>query len=323
MRIRALALALVVIAGGCEPFFECPATTSSDYQGLESTLSETGLFADIAADRLAAGVEPYRPQFRLWTDGAAKRRWIALPEGTQVDTSDMDSWRFPVGTRVWKEFSSGGVRVETRLIERTSEDIDGWLASSYLWRPNQSDADRQPLGAIDANGTNHDVPAAGECVACHGGRASYVLGFSAVQLAHDGPGLTLDELIGRDLLSAPPVALPEVPGNETERGALGYLHANCGHCHNHERPGGEVSPCYDPNNALDFWLRVDALASPEQTPSYQSAIGSKITPGKPDDSVLIDRVSRRTYIYKMPPLGTDEVDTEAVALLRRWVEELE
>ncbi|MBT8492288.1 MAG: hypothetical protein KJO07_04445 [Deltaproteobacteria bacterium] len=324
MLTRALALALVALVGGCEPFFECPATRSSDYRGLETALSQTGLFADISTEEVDDGVESYRPQFQLWSDGADKRRWIRLPTGSQIDTSDMDAWQFPVGTRVWKEFSRDGVRVETRLIERTGAQLDAWSASSYLWRDDQSDADLQPLGAIDARGTAHDVPAAGECVACHGGRSSYVLGFSAVQLAYQSDEfLTLEDLVDRNLLSAPPAAVPQVPGNETERQALGYLHANCGHCHNRERPGGDASPCYDPRNILDFWLRVDALDSPEVTPAYQTAIGSKVVPGEPDQSVLIDRVSRRTYIYKMPPLGSDDVDDDAVALLRRWVEGLE
>ena len=47
-----------------------------------------------------------------------KRRWISLPPGSAIDASDPDAWAFPVGTRLWKEFSFGGQRVETRYMER-------------------------------------------------------------------------------------------------------------------------------------------------------------------------------------------------------------
>ena len=50
----------------------------------------------------------YAPKFQLWSDSATKKRWIYLPPGSQIDTSDMDFWKFPVGTKVWKEFSAVG-----------------------------------------------------------------------------------------------------------------------------------------------------------------------------------------------------------------------
>ena len=70
------------------------------------------------------------------------------------------------------------------------------------------------------------------------GRSSYVLGFSAVQLAEptEPDSLNLDELVRLGLVSDVPAVTPRVPGNETEQAALGYLHANCSHCHNASRP---------------------------------------------------------------------------------------
>ena len=37
----------------------------------------------------------FAPQYPLWTDGAAKRRWISLPPGTAIDASDPENWVFP------------------------------------------------------------------------------------------------------------------------------------------------------------------------------------------------------------------------------------
>ena len=39
------------------------------------------------------------PAYELWSDGALKRRWIRLPPDGRIDTSDMDSWVFPIGTQ--------------------------------------------------------------------------------------------------------------------------------------------------------------------------------------------------------------------------------
>jgi hypothetical protein len=35
---------------------------------------------------LAAGVEPFKPGFQLWSDGAEKSRFIALPPGTKIES---------------------------------------------------------------------------------------------------------------------------------------------------------------------------------------------------------------------------------------------
>src|SRR4051812_41872174 len=82
------------------------------------TLADTGLCLDAGCTQISPDVIAYEPQFQLWSDAATKRRWIYLPPGMQIDTSDMDFWQFPVGTKVWKEFTRGGIRVETRLIMR-------------------------------------------------------------------------------------------------------------------------------------------------------------------------------------------------------------
>ena len=68
-----------------------------------ATLYGTGLCADKACTQINAGIHAYTPQFPLWADTASKRRWIYLPPGKTIDTSDMDYWVFPQGTKIWKE----------------------------------------------------------------------------------------------------------------------------------------------------------------------------------------------------------------------------
>ena len=310
--MRLAAIVAVAALAGCDDYYMvCPPADEEVLEAMPARLSRTGLDGE---DVLA-----YRPAFELWSDGADKRRWLWLPPGEQIDTSDMDDWRFPVGTRVWKEFSRDGVAIETRLIERIG---GAWAAQAYVWEGD--DAVATPTGYVDAGGTAHDVPAAGECDGCHGGRRSFILGVSALQLSRepDDGEVDLAGLAARGLLSDPPAAAFAVPGDDTERAALGYLHANCAHCHNQVRA---PSACFDPDNELDFWLQVGRLDAPADTPTYATAVGSVIVPGHPDPpfSKLIDRVSTRTIFYRMPPLGSEEVDQDAVAVLRRWIAEME
>src|SRR6187402_1280781 len=104
---------------------------------LPERLSETGLYADMATQQVAPEHLAFSPQYPLWTDGAAKRRWIYLPAGTSIDASNPRQWEFPVGTRLWKEFSFAGRPVETRFLWKASDA--GWLAGSYVWNKEGTD----------------------------------------------------------------------------------------------------------------------------------------------------------------------------------------
>lgn len=290
---------------------------------LPKQLSQTGLYEGAAGGTIARTAVPFRPLFELWTDGATKKRWIFLPPGTRIDSSDMDSWRFPEGTRIWKEFTRDGVRVETRFLQKIGPRDEDWAAVAYVWNEDGSEATARPSGVHDARGTEHDVPSAADCIACHGGRRSRVLGFSAIQLAYhaDGESVDLASITERGWLSSPPPASIEIPGSPAERSALGYLHANCSHCHNAARPGRRRgSRCFDPYGSLDLSLPVHRLASVSETPAYQSAIGNVIQPGQPGLSRLLELVSRRGPGRQMPPLGTTKVDARAVSGLGRWIE---
>jgi hypothetical protein len=333
-----LALAVVTVTfgvGGCGRYWVCEPTDDARVALLPERLSGTGLYADIGTGRIAEGVLAYRPAFALWSDGADKRRWIYLPPGSRIDTSDMDEWEFPDGTKIWKEFSLAGTRLETRLFEKRGSLAGDWIAVAYVWNEDGKDAVVAPWGVVNARGTNHDVPAGGECLACHGGRRSRILGFSAIQLspqplssdpsaAADAPGeVDLMALAGAGRLTDPPPGPFVVPGDQTERAALGYLHANCSHCHNQTRPsGGGGARCFDPRNGLDFSLSVGAGVSVAEAETYRTVVDRAVKRGDPDGSRLIDLVSHRGFLQQMPPLATEQVDVAAVATLRRWIEAL-
>jgi hypothetical protein len=213
--------------------------------------------------------------------------------------------------------------VETRLLQKIGPGEGDWIGLAYVWAVDQHDAYAAPEGAIDVLGTGHNVPASGECMACHGGSRSRVLGVSAIQLSHAAQGdeLDLDVMRELDLLSDPPPHPFMVPGDETARAALGYLHANCAHCHNRNRPRSSGARCYEPNNALDFRLLVTDLESVERTPTHRT-MGSFVKAGKPGASPLMRALSTRDFFERMPPLASERTNDEAVALLRRWIAEL-
>lgn len=324
MRSSSMLLVLGSLLWGCD-FSRCDPPDLGVLSGAPERLSEAGLFSDLARETLAEGVRPYRPAFELWSDGAVKRRWIYLPPDTEIDTLDADDWVFPIGTRLYKEFVRDGVRVETRLLERVGPAETDWRAVAYVWTEAGDEAYARPDGAVDALGTEHDVPAADRCMGCHGGRASRVLGFSALQLAHDDDdpdSWTLARLIGEGRLSSDIDSVIAVPGTATERAALGYLHANCGHCHNEARPHFMSNRCFDPDNDVYLALTLRDLGDVTDTATYRSAVGTVVRPGAPEESRLLQLVTHRGGGLQMPPLATERIDPDGSAVLRAWIESL-
>ncbi|HEU5072979.1 MAG TPA: hypothetical protein VFU02_02385, partial [Polyangiaceae bacterium] len=58
-------------------------------------LSQTGLYRDMVREQLAPDLLAFEPAHPLWSDGSTKQRWVRIPEGTRIDTSDMDHWQMP------------------------------------------------------------------------------------------------------------------------------------------------------------------------------------------------------------------------------------
>jgi len=268
-----------------------------------------------------------------------------MPAGQSIDASNPDAWVFPIGTKLWKEFSHQGRPVETRVIERRADG--SWAFAAYVWREDGRDAELAPARgttlAVDAApGGRYAVPSRGDCLACHGGAATPVLGVGALQLSPERDPLAVhgqprrsDEIDLRGLVSRgwlrglPPALLAQPPriaaATPVERAALGYLHANCSHCHN--RSGNQV-----PVRLTLAQSVVDAEASREavlrsavDAPSRYQATGrapdmKAIVPGNAQASVLALRMRSRAALTQMPPLGTAFTDTKGLALVTRWID---
>src|SRR5262249_27005356 len=79
---------------------------------------------------------------------------------------------------------------------------------------------------------DHDIPSRRLCMMCHGSLPEHVLGVGAIQMSHDKPGLNIKTLGDAGLLTVPHPESFAIPGDAVAKAALGYLHANCSHCHN-------------------------------------------------------------------------------------------
>ncbi|MFT3926758.1 MAG: hypothetical protein QM778_29705 [Myxococcales bacterium] len=298
--------------------------------GYPELLSQTGLYQSIQYDVVRGDVMSFQPHFVLWSDGAIKRRWLRLPVGKQIDTSDMDAWNFPVGTKAWKEFRVDGVRVETRMLHKAAEDR--WVMVAYRWRADQRDADAVPAGQANALGTAHDIPDQTQCVRCHNSQG-VLLGVSALQLSHDLSGRNLMSLAREGRLSKPPAANFKIPGGTLAENALGYLHANCGHCH---RPGTtayeQILKRGPRTGGPIFWERTDKLDTLEHTLGYSTTVLQPnsvlpdlhiIEPGYPDKSEMVIRASQRGEgTLQMPPIGTEVADETGLKQVKDWITSL-
>lgn len=206
---------------------------------------------------------------------------------------------------------------------------------AFVWDGSQTEAILAPEGQENIGGTPHDAPSQETCGACHRGEVGRVLGLSALQLsrAPDATriGPTLTDLATSGLLSSPPPAAAPpyaVPGDPLTAAAFGYLHANCGHCHNDNGTAWPDTQMVLRSMTGDRDVATDVV--------YQSIVGRKVqywrggptgimnrvTPGDPLTSALIGRMQVRGTDDAMPPIATEEVDADGLAAVSAWITSL-
>jgi hypothetical protein len=296
---------------------------------LPRKLGCTGLYRHWPTGAIAADVQPFDPGIHLWSDGATKRRFIHLPPGTKIDTSDMNEWTFPVGTKIWKEFTLQGKKVETRYMWKRAEG--DWAKTTYAWSPDQLEATELIAGQKNVWGTGYEIPDQTTCTTCHEGRRDWVLGFEAIGLSTPAAtGLTMAKLVQQGWLTSAPPAPLVIPGNATESAALGWLHANCGTaCHN----GSDNALAG--RTGLFMRLTTDKLGSVQATDTYRTAVGVPSQFQPPGESGFL-RIKPRDVAHsaipyrdstrdandeeiQMPPIDTHSIDVAGVQIVKDWI----
>ena len=313
------------------------ADSSGGNNTIPDLLSDTGCMNPANVTQPASGLIPYRPGAPFWSDGADKERWLALPNGTTITIGNDDkNFIFPNGAVLVKNFRRNNQLIETRLLMRHPDGI--WAGYTYRWNEAQSDATRIVGGAtLPAGGANWIYPSEAQCLQCHTEAASRALGLEIAQLnnslTYPQTGRTANQLATIDainLLSPPlpgtPDTLPTLPdpfGSAplTDR-ARAYLHTNCAGCH---QPGTPLQSTMD--------LRYDTPLSNTNACNAEPTTGSSLgianarliaigaNGGEADRSLIPARMNRRDA-NAMPPIGSLQVDTSGVNLIRDWIDSL-
>ena len=151
---------------------------------------------------------------------------------------------------------------------------------------------------------------------CHTQASGYVLGVSTNQSHRRNQLQTWNQmgLFQTDIGAGPFLALAAVTDGTrslAER-ARSYLHSNCANCH---QPGGTT--------AMDMDLRYSATnMNVINVPATAGDLGltnpARVRPGSAASSVLVERM-RRTDSSRMPPLGSELPDEEAIQVLQQWI----
>ncbi|MGH7222798.1 MAG: PQQ-dependent sugar dehydrogenase, partial [Gemmataceae bacterium] len=109
-------------------------------------LSQTGLFASLIDLKPQRGLIPYNVNVPLWSDGAAKQRWM-VPGRSPIVFTPEGEWTFPAGTVFVKQFDlpidernpKRKRRLETRLL--VVDGTGNGYGVTYKWRPDNREAD--------------------------------------------------------------------------------------------------------------------------------------------------------------------------------------
>jgi len=330
-----------------------PAVESAQPPG---RLSETHAFVDLAKLTPHPAFIPYEPAAALWSDGAEKYRWLAVPNdgirGSNWPNISVasDNWEFPAGSVTMKHFEisidetkpSLRKRLETRFIVCLPDG--GKYGVTYRWLDDGSDA------VLVAGRTTIDysiakksgavvhrqwtVPSRADCLYCHNAASGQALGLKGYQLNHDltypASGRTGNQMAtlgylglispARNSLELSNLLKAHALGDHTaplEHRVRSYLDANCAHCH---QPGGG-GPGFDArlNRALADQTLVNEVIKGHFAFVPQ---GRLVNPGEVATSALHFRASSGIEGLAMPPIGRNVVDDLAVEEMARWIRTL-
>jgi uncharacterized repeat protein (TIGR03806 family) len=304
-------------------------------------LSAYGFFLDASARQPAQGVIAYDLVNPLFSDHAAKHRFVYVPNGQAARYDAEEVFDFPVGSVLVKTFAfAPDMRepakderyVETRLLIHKAE---GWVAYPYIWNEDQTEAVYSPVGGqlkidtISPDGEplsiGYAIPNRNQCKSCHQtGKALIPIGPKARNLNHVGSaGLNqIADWSARGILADAPGTPPAVPyaydeAQPLEARARAWLDINCAHCH---KADGGAS-----NSGLFLdWNETDPTGWGVHKRPTAAGRGSGddlfvIEPGRPDESILVHRLESTEPGIVMPELGRTVVDQKSVQLIRDWI----
>lgn len=328
-----------------------PQPPQKESQQFPRLLSDTGVFRDVARQLPEAGVLEYDIAVAQWQDGAASKRWLALP-GSEPLRREGGRWMYPDGAVLVKTLSvqldtgdpSSRHHLETQLLHRH----DGvWRPYTYRWNEQQTDAE---LVSADGDARQleiRDPDAAGvrrllewrfaarsECQVCHnpwvelqtaglGIQSASPLGFNPAQLhtatAAGEQQTDVLRLAGwlRNVEAVPASAQLAAIGSpeaEIDSQVRSWLHVNCSHCH---QPHAGGSALIDLRRETDL-DRMQLLGQVPLRGGFGISGARLIVPADPEGSVLLYRIASCAG-GRMPRMGATLPDRSAIAAVHEWI----
>jgi hypothetical protein len=293
-------------------------------------LRDWGCFDALSNDPVpASGVIPYGIAQSFWSDGAEKDRFVAIPDGTLIDTTDPLHWQLPAGGVTIKNFYWNGLIFETRLFVRHNNGT--YAGYTYEWSGSDV-ATLVPVSGSsqDLGGTVWEYPTRAQCLTCHNASAGYSLGLETRQLnierfyADTGLENQLSRFAGLGLLNTTtPTALDPYPPIDDTSVALatratGYLQVNCGNCHRGPAQSEAGRATWDARFDTPFSSRGLCNAAPLVAVSG-SAVERLLVPGSHTLSTTWLRMHQRENLY-MPPLASIYPDSDGSNLIAQWID---
>ena len=332
-------------------------TPEISYTGVPQNLSETGAFQDLTTLSPSDGLIPYELVESFWSDGALKKRWMAVPNDGTHDTTDEiinfsenGVWDFPDGTVLVKHFdlpiddNNPAItrKIETRFSIKGSDGSFYFL--TYNWNEAQTDATLQEVGIDESiaittttGGTRYQTwryPSNTECISCHSNATKDGLGLKTrylnTEYTYDETNITANQLVTLSHLGIldQTITDTDTPNFLTSKSiydtnatidekARSYLDLNCAYCH---QPGT--------GNRAEFDLRLfnslaeTGLLSAGVITSLGIDGEGIVVPGDAAKSILYHRANSVDPSIMMPPLAKWVVDDDAVALISEWINQM-
>lgn len=296
-------------------------------------LSLTGCVDSADITKPYSGLIPYYVNSVLWSDGAAKERFMGLPNSTAIAIDPEDNWVIPAGTIIMKHFRLNASLVETRLLMRHPDGE--WAGYTYEWNAASTEATRVVGGKVANIGNQEYIfPSEQDCLSCHSDSVLVAIGPETAQLNREviypdtQQAVNQLEVLDRIALFTSPLAgtpdtLPrladpmDTTADLSER-ARSYLHTNCSGCH---RPDGPTPTSMD----FRYFTPLSSMNACDVTPTRGDLdlINPRIiAPGDAANSAVVERMKRRDEFVRMPPIATSLVHTAGVALLTDWINAL-
>lgn len=320
---------------------------------LPATLSATNVFSNLTTLASNSALIPYTVNSPLWSDAASKSRWISVPnDGAPYGATETigfapaGEWTFPGGTLLVKHFELNTdernpairKRLETRLLFVNNDSTV--FGVTYRWRNDNTNADLLPdaqdedITITTATGGTRvqrwHYPSRAECLQCHTQNAGGVLGVKTRQqngsMLFPSTGVTDNQIrtwnhIGLFNTALNEANIPTYPklsplgdtAASLEQRVRSYIDSNCSQCH---RPSGAPATFdarYDTPLALQNIIH-GTVANDMGLPGAKVVLPQDVA-----RSILHRRASSIDPITRMPPLGRNVLDTQALAVIEQWI----